>query len=372
MRLRVSFVATAVASCLLTPPLAAQPADSAPPATPTAPAAATPQNEAAAHALFDQGKALHEQGRHAEAVAKLEHSRSLRRSVATAWVLAEAYAAAGRLASAWASYRALADDAELDATKRRLAATRAAELKPKLPLLSVKLGANASLPGIEVKRGAFTVDPSLADSPLPVDPGSYRILVTAPGHRFQQLTVTAFAGKPLVVTVPPLEPLPLAQPAHAGAVARPATRPGAAPTAKARPKGAAGARKASGDKGAAPEEEKVNRLGVASITLGAGALFSSLFAVLFSVRAVDKNDEAAALCPQKVCPDPAGIEAADQAVEAANFATVSVVASAVAGVASIGLLVLYLRDDDEQPPDAEVSFRPLGGRGAALTFTGRF
>ena len=60
------------------------------------------RDPAAAQALFDQGRDLMRQNKHAEACPKLAESNRLDPAIGTLFHLADCYEQSGRVASAWA------------------------------------------------------------------------------------------------------------------------------------------------------------------------------------------------------------------------------------------------------------------------------
>src|SRR3954466_6152226 len=147
--------------------------------------AAFAQDKAAAEALFDQGVRLMKQNSFADACPKLEESERVDPAVGTLLYLGECYERVGKTASAWATFREAASLASTSnqADRARVASGRAQELEPKLSRLSVELAPDvASIPGVVVRRGSQRIEPSLYGTPLPVDPGDYRIEVSAPGY----------------------------------------------------------------------------------------------------------------------------------------------------------------------------------------------
>src|SRR6187402_3657484 len=165
----------------------------------SAPAAAqaTASDKASAEALFDQGVRLMKQNSFPQACPKLEESNRIDPAVGTLLYLGECYERTGRTASAWATFREAASLAgnSSQADRARVAASRAQELEPKLSRLSVELAPEvASIPGVAVKRGSQRLEPSLIGTPLPVDPGEYRIEVSAPGYETWSTPIAVAAG----------------------------------------------------------------------------------------------------------------------------------------------------------------------------------
>lgn len=158
-------LAAAIAAALLAAPAAhAQPAD----------------RRAAAHALFEQGRALMNAGRHVEACAKLEESHQVEPAPGTLLNLADCYERIGRTASAWELFldvAALAQSAGR-AQHETLARARAGALEPKLSRLRVTVSAPSK--GLSVHRDGIVLQPSEWGTAFPVDPGQHVIEASAP------------------------------------------------------------------------------------------------------------------------------------------------------------------------------------------------
>ena len=97
-------------------------------------------DDAAAKALFDQGKTLFAEGKYGEACAKLEASFKLSALSSTRGLLGVCYEKVGKLASAWAAYRdsAAIADRQGHAERAQAARDKAAELEPKLAKLAIR------------------------------------------------------------------------------------------------------------------------------------------------------------------------------------------------------------------------------------------
>jgi serine/threonine-protein kinase len=163
----------------------------------SASAQASASDKAAAEALFDQGVRLMKQNSFADACSKLEESDRIDPAVGTLLYLGECYERAGKTASAWATFREAASLAtnSNQADRARVAAARAQDLEPKLSRLSVEVAPEvAAIPGVVVKRGSQRIEPSLYGTQLPVDPGEYKIEVTAPGYEPWRAPIKVEAG----------------------------------------------------------------------------------------------------------------------------------------------------------------------------------
>ncbi len=180
----------------------------------------------AAEALFEDGRALVAAGKYAEACPKFADSQRLGPSVATLLNLANCWEKLGRTASAWATYRQAASDANAAGRKDYLttALRRADGLAPKLARLTVTVAQPVN--GLVIKRDGVPVDSAELGSGIPVDTGMHAVEASAPGHKPWSVTVdVAQDGALASVSVPALEEAPDATPAPTPAAVSPSSSP---------------------------------------------------------------------------------------------------------------------------------------------------
>jgi hypothetical protein len=169
---------------------------------------------AAAQALFEEGRARLARGDYEHACAMLEESRRIAPAPGTAYNLADCYAHLGRVASAWSLFRDVEAEERLaeHAARTDLARSRAAELEPSLPRVTVHVAARVS--GLEVTRDGATMGPAQWEAALPMDPGEHVFAAAAPGKVAWRGTVNVGrAGERVTVTIPALEDAPVPPPA---------------------------------------------------------------------------------------------------------------------------------------------------------------
>lgn len=325
-----------------------------------APAAAQAiaSDKASAEALFDQGVQLMKQNSFPQACPKLEESNRIDPAVGTLLYLGECYERIGKTASAWATFREAASLAgnSNQTDRARVAAGRAQELEPKLSRLSVELVPEvASIPGVVVKRGSQRLEPSLIGTPLPVDPGEYRIEVSAPGYETWSTPIAVAAGGASAsVRVPALVK---------GTEAPPATGPTQA--AADGPQDPATTQASASDaqsKGMTLQQ----KLGLVSGGLG---LVGVGIGTYFGVRAISRNNDAEEHCPNgNLCNDQDGVDLTEQAQEDAVAANIAFVAG---GVLLATGAVLFLTGGPKKGD--RVALVPLLAPGtAAASLSGRF
>jgi hypothetical protein len=135
-----------------------------------------------AEALFREGRDLLKAGKLEEACDRFARSEAIEPKVGTALNLGDCREHQGLFADAWEAFVAAQSLASRDNDDRRAeAARRAAALEPKLAHLQIT-AANRP-PGLAITRNGRPIDVAALDSELPVDPGSYEVVATAPGYK---------------------------------------------------------------------------------------------------------------------------------------------------------------------------------------------
>ena len=318
---------------------------------------------AQAESLFKEGKALIKSGKLAAGCDKLAASESAESSVGTLLNLGDCREKLGQTATAWATFEKAAATAKRagDDEQRRAEATRRASvLEPKLTRLTLVIAHPPA--GTTVLMNGDTMDAAAWNTPLPVDPATYAIVVQAPGYVPYRTNIVLLAGTsrrsvaipPLVVSlVAPVAPIASGGPV--GPVAPFA--PQAATFAPVQP-GLVVAGRAT-----TPTWSATRGVAVGAGIVGAAALGAGIY---FGVHANDLRDRSNALCPDVLCPDPEGLRLNDDAKRSATRANLGY---AVGGGAIAGAIVLWMVGR----PRAEVSIAPAVGRDSAgATVAGRF
>lgn len=205
-------LAIVFASMLALVPLAAR-ADEPPAETPSAEAPAeTPPSEtppletpppetSRADALFQEGKQLLEQGKFLEACDKLAESDALDPAIGTLGLLAACHEQQGRTATAWREYGETAARAEAVGDERAaFARERVKALEPELPRLLVRLA--KPHPNVMIYRNGIRLMPEDLGIVVPVDPGTYEIVVRWPDKPEFRATLIATSRKTAELEVP--------------------------------------------------------------------------------------------------------------------------------------------------------------------------
>lgn len=170
-------------------------------------------SKAAAEALFEQGRALLEQGNHAEACPKLAESQRIDPATGTLLALALCHEGEGKLASAWAEFKQVEGQARSAGRTDRetLARERSAALRPRLSTLTVWVSPNAAtLPGFELRVDGARCGPARFGVAVPIDGGHHQVEAVAPGKkRWQASIFVKNEADRVEVSVPSLEPAPI-------------------------------------------------------------------------------------------------------------------------------------------------------------------
>lgn len=171
-----------------------------------------------AEALFRKGKVLMQQEKFAEACAVFERSHQLKPNVSTLLNHANCREKNAQLATAWQLFidAKRQTDAQPDETSQRLSATaaeRARGLQPRISKLSFDVPPDYWLDGLEILRNADRVDPGAWSHLQPIDGGTYKITVRAPGHTEWSTTVVMKSeGDIQTIAIPKLDPVTPAAP----------------------------------------------------------------------------------------------------------------------------------------------------------------
>lgn len=151
--------------------------------TTTAHADESPQKQAAAEALFRDGRRLMSEGKLDEACPKFLAAQKLDSTTGTALNIGECFERAGKLATAWAGF-----DEARSLAKRAGDTARAAEAERRMKLLEERLSKllvqapPGGVPaGTEIRLDGQGLDPAVLGTAIPVDAGDHVLEVTRGG-----------------------------------------------------------------------------------------------------------------------------------------------------------------------------------------------
>ena len=174
-------------------------------------AVAQERDIAGAEALFQEGRRLMEEGKSKAACPKLEESQRLDPGTGTLWHLARCYQETGRLASAWATFHLVAQEAQRlgEDPKVKAALARAGKLKPRLHKLRIKVPDESRVDGLSIKRAGADVGEGAWGAAVPVDTGDVLIEASAPGYdTWTKVVKVGGDSREQSVTIPELEEEP--------------------------------------------------------------------------------------------------------------------------------------------------------------------
>ena len=287
--------------------------------------------KATATALFHAGRELVAEDRAAEACPKFEESYRLFEANGTLINLADCYEQIGKTASAWLTFREVAQKSRRDGQDARadVADDRAHELERRLTKLLVRVGPNAGVAGLVVERDGVELGRAALDVPVPVDPGPHRIAARAPGHAPWETTVRAEGeGATVELSLPALMPsgAPVPLPADEAPTE---PRPWQAP------------------------------MGIALFALGGAGVVAG---VALGGAAKAKADGAE--CSDDDRCTPAGLETRNEAVTLGNVGTGIGIAGAVLGGLGITLWLTAPGDDPEPAVSLGIGAGGVSARGS--------
>lgn len=162
----------------------------------------TPNEIAVARRLFSEAAALREQGRWREASERLRRAIGIKDTPGLRYHLGHCQAQLGRLVEALVEYdradELIRSGVHAPDVERLLDPARD-ELRERVPLLTIELPPTVEHALLEVD--ATEVSSFLVGQPMPVNPGSHRVTVLAPGHHRFERKVELAEGQKLVLRV---------------------------------------------------------------------------------------------------------------------------------------------------------------------------
>jgi PEGA domain len=180
---------------------------------------------AAARQLFKEGDELQRAGKFAEALDKFQRAETVYSAPTNVLRVAECQAALGHLVESAESYRLLlrmpmppgsppAFQTAVDQAKGELA-----QVEPRVPKLLVQV-APGTVANAQMQIDGQSVSGALIGEPIPLDPGSHRVRVSAPGFASaeqeallkERETTTVLATLRPAAAATPLPPPPVALP----------------------------------------------------------------------------------------------------------------------------------------------------------------
>lgn len=152
-------------------------------AVPRAFAESSPDDNALATILFQQGRALMSEGRIPEACQKLEESQRLHAGGGTLLNLALCHEQEGRLARSWSEFKEALIVARRDGRPDREveAANHVDALEPRLSRLTIVVPPETQVEGLVIARDGRELGRAAWATSIPIDGGKHVVRATAPG-----------------------------------------------------------------------------------------------------------------------------------------------------------------------------------------------
>jgi hypothetical protein len=168
---------------------------------------ATPAHaDAAAEALFQEGRDLMAAGDIPGACDRFQRSNELEAKVGTLLNLGNCREQQGKLAEAWSAFSDARSLATVQGDGRaEEAAKRAHALEPKLAWLTITVAAEGRAAELAITRDGAPVLAAVWDRAVPVDPGTHEIAASAPGYKPWTKSLSIALGARDAVAVPALE-----------------------------------------------------------------------------------------------------------------------------------------------------------------------
>jgi hypothetical protein len=333
----------------------------------------SPTDKSVAAQLFEDGRALLEQGHIDQACQKLEESQRLDPGGGTLLNVALCHERQGRTATAWLEFVEARGVAKADNRPVRVAfaQTHIAQLEPVLSRVVVQVPSASDVPDLEIRRDGSIVGRAAWGSALPVDPGDHVVEAAAPGKiSWRQSLVIAPAGDTRTVVVPALQDVavPAAAPSSSTTVVLPPVAP---------PPVVVFSNVQPSDSSPRPGSPGLTAAGWIVFGLGVASAGASTY---FGLHALSLKNTADRECPGDAC-SPQGASTNHDAIQSANIST-GFAASGIVGL-GVGTILLVLSAPHHASHPAARSSPELGprlvgcdlsgstGRGQ-LTILGRF
>lgn len=152
------------------------------------------QDKALSEQLFRDAKKLLDAGQIPEACAKFAESHRLEAKLGTLLNLAACHEKEGKTASAWAEFQEGLRIAKKQGEQDRVdfAQEKIGELEKRLSRVAIEI--TETVAGMEIKLNDKSLSAAAAGSDIPLDPGEYSIVVTAPGKKDYETKLTLEEG----------------------------------------------------------------------------------------------------------------------------------------------------------------------------------
>jgi hypothetical protein len=319
--------------------------------------------------LYNEGLQLYKDKQYAEACPLLERSLAASPVIRTRSALAQCYEAAGKYASAYNTWRAVAEQAAEAGAAETATLKRAVEKTEQLVarMTRVVIEPANSPAGLQVWLDGRLLAASELNAPVPVDPGQHVIEAKAPERVDWKSTFEIAATEAGHTRRLPIEPLAPIAPAHVDTpppppvVVKPPPPPPPTPTSTPTPTPTPVVEK--------PPTPRLKYAAVATAGVGGVAVaVGTIFA--FSARSSWRDAKAHGCDSHGVCRAPEDVDLVNRAGSRATIATISLV-TGVALLGGSGAMWFLARSPGK--PEPAVTPEVSAGRGGVhLSLRGAF
>lgn len=295
----------------------------------------------AARPLFDEGRALMEQGQYAAAAEKLEAAYRIYPGVGTLLNLGVCRRENGEPAAAWEIFRSAAELAKSTGDNREAyARERMNELARELSFLTIEVPEQARASDLSVTRNGEPVSEERWGAPMPVPPGTYLVRAERPGAEpFEARVDVSAKGSSAEVAIPELKLLdPSAPPPRPELLPEPS-----GPVAR--------------DSGMTMGR----KIALGSFAVGAIGLIGG---GVLGLRAGSQYDDAESICSVDdvaTCSPAQRAESQELRTEARSTADLATISVAVGAAAAAAGVVLWLVSAPDEPADGTAWLTPMLG-----------
>ncbi|HEX3763456.1 MAG TPA: hypothetical protein VHW23_32395 [Kofleriaceae bacterium] len=308
--------------------------------------------------LYNEGWQLYKDKQYAEACPLLERSLAASPMIRTRGALAQCYEASGKYASAYNTWRAVAEQAAeagaAEAATLKHAVEKTEQLVARITRIVFEPAAAAT--GLQVWLDGRLLAGNELNVPLPVDPGVHTIEAKAPDRVDWKSTFEIAATEAGTTRSLPIEPLAPIQPAHVDTPPPPEVEkpPPATPEVEKPPR---------------PPRPRLQYAAVASASAGLVAVaVGTIYA--FSARSSWHDAKSLGCDGHGVCRTQKGVDLVNKAGSRATIGTIAL----VAGVALIGGggAMWFLAPSPGKPEPAVTPDVSVGPGGVHVSLGGTF
>lgn len=307
-------------------------------------------DKALARALFEDGRALMNEGDLDEACPKLAESFRLSPGGGTLLNLALCHEKQGKLATAWTEFNDALARAKRDDKPERVtfAEQHIEDLEPRLNRVTIELASGADLDGLTLTHNGAELTDAIVGTSFPVDGGRHVITASAPGRKAWKTTFELEPeGERREIVIPVLELAP---------------DEGSGPSPKE-------------DEAMAEASDDGSMQRTIGLVIGGVGIAATLVGTVFGVRALSLRGESDDKCGDgDACPDTPegreGLAANEDAQLSASVANGLIFPGL--GLIGVGLVVLLTAPSDDGDEDGAWITPHLSPTHAGVVLSGRF